>query len=537
MKTEPASNLRFSGTSASPGHAQGPIAMVANQTVIARQVGNPGQEAQALRQAMRQACRSLKSLIAQSAQETADILDIQVAMLEDDSLSEGAFAAIETGVSAHQAWAFALDNEIAGYQQAESEYFRARAADLIDLKERVLDALNGTFNRRIAPGSILVADDLSPSRFIAHDWTGGGLVLRHGSSTSHVAMLARSRGIPMLVGADISESAVQDGANALLNGTIGILVVDPDDATVAEFSARGQEARRAAAIAAGFERAPGESADGIAISVQINIAGVAELDQLDPQICDGIGLVRTELLFEGTALPDEEQQFQAYRRIAEWAKGRPVTIRTLDAGGDKPIAGLTPVGESNPFLGLRGVRLTLQRPEIFKTQLRALARAAAYGRVRIMAPMVSVPAELVATRGLLEIAIDELSRQGLPHQRPALGMMVEVPSAAIAIGEFDADFFSIGSNDLTQYVMAAGRDIGAVAYLADAGNTAVLALIRQVVEHGRSHDRDVSLCGDAAGDRAVLPKLLRTGLRSLSVAPGLVGATKAHLAKLAIGAG
>jgi phosphoenolpyruvate-protein phosphotransferase (PTS system enzyme I) len=537
MKTERAANLHFTGTSASPGHAQGRIAILAGQILIARLAGSPEQEAQALRQAMRQAADALKSMIKRSEPETADILEIQVAMLEDDSLSEGAIGAIATGISADQAWASVLDNEIAGYQQAEDEYFRARTVDLIDLKERVLDALNGSSNRPIPPGSILVADDLTPSRFLAHDWTGGGIVLRHGSSTSHVAMLARSRGVPMLVGTNISQDGALEGAKALLNGTSGVLVVDPDATAAAEFSAHGQEAQETASIAAGFERAPGASADGLAILVQINIADIAELAHLDPEICDGIGLVRTELLFEGRALPDEESQFQAYRKIAEWAKGRPVTVRTLDAGGDKPITSLTPERESNPFLGVRGVRLTLKHPEIFKTQLRALARAAAYGHVRVMVPMVSVPSELVATRTLLETAIDELCHEGLPHRRPALGMMVEVPSAAIAIKEFDADFFSIGSNDLTQYVMAAARDNGAVAYLADPGNSAVIALIRQVVEHGKLHDRSVSICGDAAGDRAILPKLLQVGLRSLSVAPSLVGATKSHLAKLTIGAG
>ena len=532
MKTE-----LITGTPASPGLAKGLIAVEAGQAFTDRPAASPAEEAQTLRRAIQKSASALKALAEQSERETADILEIQVALLEDESLSEGAFGAIEAGISAQRAWASALDSEIIGYEQAEDEYFRARAVDLIDLKERVLNAMNGLSRPPMPRSAIVLADDLSPSRFLAHDWTGGGIVLRHGSATSHVAMLARSRGIPMLVGAAISDNASLDGKEALLDGRLGTLIVNPDGAAIAEFAARGHAAQMAAAIAARFERAAGVSANGVPISVQINIADVAELDHLDPEICDGVGLVRTELLFEGKALPNEERQFQIYRRIAEWAKGRPVTIRTLDAGGDKPIAGFTPEGESNPFLGLRGVRLLLKRPEIFKTQLRALARAAFYGHIRIMVPMIAVPSELAATRRLLDGAISELSREALPHRRPALGMMVEVPAAAITIAEFDADFFSIGSNDLTQYVMAAGRDIGAVAYLADAGNSAVIALIRQVVEHGKRHNRNVSLCGDAAGDAAVLPKLLNTGLSSVSVAPGLIGTTKARLAQLSIGGG
>lgn len=252
---------------------------------------------------------------------------------------------------------------------------------------------------------------------------------------------------------------------------------------------------------------------------------------LDPAICDGIGLVRTEILFHGQgALPHEDAQYQAYRRIVAWADGRPVTIRTLDAGGDKPIQGVTVDGESNPFLGLRGIRLSLCRPVLLNIQLRALARAAAHGDLRIMLPMVTVPAELEAARKLLGEAVASLAHDNTPFGRPRLGIMVEVPAAAIAVDQFDSDFFSIGSNDLTQYVTAAGRDIGTVADLADPLNPAVLRLIASVARHGRETGREVSLCGDAGGDPSVIGALLRAGLRSLSVAPASVGAAKQAIA-------
>jgi phosphotransferase system enzyme I (PtsI) len=321
-------------------------------------------------------------------------------------------------------------------------------------------------------------------------------------------------------------------AEAVVDGARGLILIGPDAADLDEIRTLGREAAETALRHATYLSSPGATADGTPVAVHVNIADLAELDVLGPASCDGIGLVRTELLFGTGALPDEDRQAAAYRRIAEWASGKPVTIRTLDAGGDKPIPGLTEEGETNPFLGLRGLRLTLEHPDLFRTQLRALARAAAHGRVEIMVPMVTVPEELRAARALLDEAIASLAAEGLAHGRPPLGMMVEVPAAAIAIDLFDADFFSIGSNDLTQYVTAAGRDMEAVASLADPAHPAVLRLIAQVAAHGARIGRKVSLCGDAAADPRLLPLLLAQGLRSLSVAPPFLAATKAAIASV-----
>jgi phosphotransferase system enzyme I (PtsI) len=318
------------------------------------------------------------------------------------------------------------------------------------------------------------------------------------------------------------------GHEALVDADAGEVVLDPDSAARAAYLDRkATAAADAAGLSAWLDR-EAATADGTRVAVHLNIADVSELDGLDPRFCDGIGLVRTELLFPG--LPDEQTQYEAYRRIAEWAAGRPVTIRTLDAGADKPVPGLILEAESNPFLGLRGIRLSLRHPAMFRVQLRALARAAVHGAVRIMLPMVTVPEELEAARRLLDEAIADLAEEGVPARRPPLGIMVEVPAAAIAIDRFDADFFSIGSNDLTQYVTAAGRDIGTVADLADPLNPAVLRLIASVVEYGRLAGRVVSLCGDAGADPALIAHLLRAGLRSLSVAPTALARAKQAIA-------
>jgi phosphotransferase system enzyme I (PtsI) len=336
-------------------------------------------------------------------------------------------------------------------------------------------------------------------------------------------------GLPAdLVGANGQETALVDGA-------AGTVLIEPGAGALRAFAERVTAREAESAAAAVYLTKPAETSDGTPISVLANIADLAELDSLDWSTCDGIGLVRTEFLFYGApSLPDEETQYSAYRRIAEWGRGKPVTIRTLDAGGDKPIPGLTVEGETNPFLGLRGIRLSLSRPEVFRIQLRALARAATHGAIEAMLPMITVPDELARARSLLDEEIMRLSAAGVPCRRPALGIMVEVPSAAIAIADFDADFFSIGSNDLTQYVTAAARDTGTVADLNDPTNPAVLYLIKHVVAHGRRANKKVSLCGDAGGEPDLIPAFLETGLRVLSVAPASLARTKAAIAAVAL---
>jgi phosphotransferase system enzyme I (PtsI) len=274
------------------------------------------------------------------------------------------------------------------------------------------------------------------------------------------------------------------------------------------------------------------TADGTEIKILINVAGMSDLEKLDPAVCDGIGLMRTEFLFRQDGnLPDEAEQFDIYRRMVHWAEGRPVTIRTLDAGGDKPIAGLT-VPESNPFLGLRGVRLSLSRPDVFRVQLRAMARAASHGNLKIMLPMVTVPGEVEAARHLLHEVVDELRAAGIACALPPLGIMVEVPSTALMPERFAVDFYSIGSNDLTQYTLAAARDLDSVAMLSDTGDPAVLKLIANTASHGQKAGLEVSLCGDAAAEPRLIPALLEAGLRSLSVAPTAVGRVKAAVASI-----
>jgi phosphoenolpyruvate-protein phosphotransferase (PTS system enzyme I) len=520
---------RIQGRSAAPGIALGPLMRLAAVSQGASQHRPVSEEHQALVDALAASQGTLASLVRETGDAEAEaILSFQVALLEDDNLAAPAFALIAGGEAANRAWSAAIDPEIASYEEASDPHFRARASDLRDLRDRVLRHLAGEADQSLPSGVIVVADDMPPSLFLATDWRDGGLVLRRGSPSSHVAILAKSRGVPMIVGVDVDH--LGGGKDAVLDGDAGTLIVDPDAEMRAIFCQRRAEWSEVRQAEASF-RGPAFTASGERVRVMINVTGLAELDGLDPAEVDGIGLMRTEFLFQGREiLPTEEEQYHVYKRMLEWAAGKPVTIRTLDAGGDKPIAGLTQSGDINPFLGVRGVRLSLRHLDVFRAQLRALARAAVAGNLKVMIPMVTVPEELDRCRALLAEAHEGLRREGTQAQMAPLGMMVEVPAAALAIEDFDADFFSIGSNDLIQYLVAASRDEPQLADLARPSR-AVFGLIGHVVKYADSEGRETSLCGDLAGDPEHVAALLDHGLRTFSVTPGALGPVKAAIAR------
>ena len=523
---------RFHGTGASDGLFMGPLRRLGSSAKAERRAGSPDTEHQLLRLALELAGEEIAALMERVEGEAQDMLAFQLAMLEDDALSAPAFSAIQSGVGAHVAWADAMNAEITGYEASEDDYFRARAADLKDMRDRVLRHVMGEAEQAVLPGAVLVGEDIGPTAFLETDWSqGGAIALLSGSTTSHVAMLARARGIPMVVG--LGDDAFMEARTLIVDGGTGTVLADPDAGELEHYHKDLAALAESRAAAEQFRYRPALRKSGEKIELLINVAGVEELDHIDPSSCDGIGLMRSEFLFrDGAPLPDEETQYRAYRRFLEWAGGRPVTIRTLDIGGDKPIRGLTPEGEQNPFLGLRGVRLTLAHEAVFRTQLRALARAAVHGPLKVMIPMVTVPQEIARTAALFASCIAELETEGTPCKAPPLGIMVEVPAVAVAPELFgDAAFFSIGSNDLTQYVTASSRDDARVAALNDASHPAVLRLIQAVARHGRETQTPVSLCGDMASDPRHVGALLAAGVTSLSVAPARIAAIKAVIAE------
>jgi phosphotransferase system enzyme I (PtsI) len=514
------------GTAASDGLFIGPVRRLGFALAERQVTGDCDSERAALQEAIALSVSDLAGLMARVEGEAQDILGFQVAMLEDDALAAPALLAIDSGSPAHVAWRAALEGEIAGYEASEDDYFRARAADLRDIRDRVLRNLSGDGSSSSTSGAVLVGEDIAPTTFLETDWSGGGAIaLMRGSTTSHVAMLARARGIPMVVGlGELPEHA----ATLAVDGGSGTVLADPDDVQHAAFNAALASDAQVRGLEEQFRLRPATRRSGARIDILINVAGVEELDHIDPSSCDGIGLMRSEFLFR-----DEETQYRAYRRFVEWAVGKPVTIRTLDIGGDKPVRGLTPDGEANPFLGLRGVRLTLAREDVFRTQLRALARAAVHGNLKVMVPMVTVPEEITRCAALFDACVAELDAQGIAAQRPPLGIMVEVPAVAVMPELFAAAaFFSIGSNDLTQYVTASSRDDARVAALNDPSHPAVTALIAKVAQYGRGAGIPVSLCGDMASEPRHLAALLDAGLTSLSVAPARIARLKAAIAEL-----
>jgi phosphotransferase system enzyme I (PtsI) len=527
------------GRAAAPGLAAGPVVMLDVSMVVAQAQGDPAAERERLDAALAEAGEQIALLMEQVGGEAAEMLEFQLAMIEDEELTAPALGAIDKGSSAPAAFAEAMDLAISDYAASEDEYFRGRTADLTDIRDRVLRLLSGpsaTDSPTLPDGAILVGSDITPSRFLETDWSsGGGIALFEGSPSSHVAMLARARGVPMVTGLGHPDTAAP--LEAMVDGDRGVVCFDPDEASRAEFAARKRKHDHEAATARAFLGRPAHTACGTPVTVQVNIAGPEEVETMDPAHCDGVGLMRTEFLFHGPGgLPDEETQYLAYRKVLEWADGRSVTIRTLDAGGDKPVPGLT-IPENNPFLGCRGIRLSLLRPDVFRVQLRALARAGMHGNLRVMLPMVSRPEEIDRVRELFDSSVAELRAEDVAAMRPPLGIMVEVPSVALTPGRFmAADFFSIGSNDLTQYVMAAGRDSAEVAEIGRSDDPAVLALVEATVRAGEAAGRLVSLCGDAGGDLAVLPKLLACGVRRISVAPAALARVKAAIATIRLDA-
>lgn len=520
------------GRAASPGFAMGPLVRADRAPLGRREPGIPEAEEAALRTALAATNHHIATLARAIGGDGAEILEFQLALLEDEALLEPIFAAVAAGAAADAAWSEGLAEQIADYRAAPGDYLRARAADLIDLRDRVLGALGGGKDAAGKPpaGAVVCAEDLPPSRFLEIDWSaGGGLALLEGSPTSHVAMLARARGIPMVV----QLGALPEAATALLDGEQALLELDPPAPRIAAFAARRTAHAKESAAAGTLPAGAPLVWQGETVRLHINIQGVADLDHPEARHADGVGLMRTEFLFDDRAgLPDEEAQLAIYQTVLRWAGNRPVTIRTLDAGGDKPIPGFTEKGEANPFLGVRGLRLCLKRPEIFVVQLRALARAAVHGNLKVMFPMVTVPGEFIAARDLFRAAVDDLRAAGIAADLPELGIMVEVPAAALTIDAFPAAFFSIGSNDLAQYVTACDRSNGALGALIDPLNPAVLELIRRTAEHGRRHGIAVSLCGDMAGEPRCVAALLGCGLRELSMSPPLLARVRRAIAGL-----
>jgi phosphocarrier protein FPr len=466
----------------------------------------------------------------------AAIFDAHLLFLEDEAVLDPTLEAIAVGRSAASAWAATVGELADRWASLEDPYLRERAEDLRSVGQQVLARILGLDppHARLDRSGILVAADLGPADTIGLDpETCWGIATAHGGATSHAAILTRALGIPAVVGLGDAVVALAEGVLLGLDGSAGVVHVEPADAKVRALEGERGSFRKRERAARARAAAPVSTRDGVHIEVLANVGRAADLPAAVAAGCDGVGLFRTEFLFlDRNAVPDEEEQERAYREAAETLEGRPLTIRTLDAGSDKPVPGVSQGDEANPALGVRGIRLTLARPDIFGEQLRAIARVAADHDVRVMFPMVSTVEELRAGLDALADACGAVGA-GLPPT----GVMIEVPSAAVLASRFAGDvaFLSIGTNDLTQYVLAADRGNDAVAALGDPLHPAVLRMVRSATEAARI-DLPVAVCGEVAGDPTATSLLLGLGVRELSMSAPVIPFVKEAVRRTDLGA-
>jgi len=531
----PLSTLR--GVRAAPGLAIGAaVRLVEPEIVVAEAASGVADETEALEGALAQVRARLTDQARAGSADHRGILEAHLAFLEDPVLVDAAREAICRGDSAGSAWRGAVQAHVAVLEGLGDERLAERADDLKDLERQVLLALSGEVAaaRPLPDNAILLAEDLLPSQLIGLDASRiAGICLARGGPTSHVAILAATMNIPAVVAAGPRVLGIEDGALLILDGDAGLLQVAPKPAEIEAAQGRlaGARARRRSAEAAAHEDC--RTADGVRIEVFANVASAAEARAAAEAGAEGCGLLRTEFLFlDRQTAPDEDEQAAQYQAVAEALAGKPVIVRTLDAGGDKPLAYLPLPPEENPALGLRGLRVGLWRPDLLKTQLRAILRAKPEGQCRIMLPMVASLTELRTARAMADQAASEL---GLTA-RPQVGIMVETPAAAVTADLLaaEADFLSLGTNDLAQYALAMDRTNPELAAQVDGLHPAVLRLVGQAAAGGAKHGRMVAVCGALASDLTAVPILIGLGVTELSVSVSALPEIKALVRTLTL---
>ena len=464
-----------------------------------------------------------------AAQGTGELADAHCALIDDPLLRADALTEIGRGHGAGHAWRTAIDHAAAALDRTGDPRLRERVADLRDVEQQVLTALTGAAPTvaAIGPDTILIADNLLPSQFLQLDRDRlAGICTAAGGPTAHVAILAAAAGVPMVVAAGREVLAIADDTCVILDADAASLTVDPDAAALALACERMVQRRATHAAALATAHAPCTTADGIRVEVFANLGSAEDAVAAVNAGAEGCGLLRTEFLFlDRDTAPTEAEQRAAYARIATLLGNRPMIVRTLDVGGDKPVAYLPRAAEENPALGQRGVRLSLARPDLLDGQLRAILAAVPGAQCHIMLPMVVEAAELAAVRALLDAAVAAVGRTA----PVALGVMVETPAAALLADQLaeHADFLSIGTNDLTQYALAADRGNAAIAGMVDALHPAVLRLVKQTVDGAARHGRWVGVCGGLASEPRAAALLVGLGVTELSAAPAMIPAVKA----------
>ncbi|MDQ8735783.1 phosphoenolpyruvate--protein phosphotransferase [Paenibacillus sp. LHD-38] len=543
--------MLLQGIAASPGYAIGAAKVLTAKTVpiekiqlANEQLDNEINRFDAAIAATRLELEAIHAqLLEQKKEHEAEIFEAHLMLLEDEELIDRSKELVQSE-QVNVEFAFhTVSEEIAEMIGGlDDPNLKERAADIRDVSRRVLNKLLGISDEALNDDSgpiILFAEDLTPSDTAQLDPAKViGFVTQAGGRTSHSAIIARSIGIPAVVGIGSNmENAVKSGQSVIIDGTDGKIYINPDEAMVAQYTQLQQQQLEIRKLHQTYLNQPSISSDGVHVELVANIGLVKDAELAASAGAEGIGLFRTEFLYmDADQLPSEDLQFEAYRKAAEaFASNSPIVIRTIDIGGDKEIPYLKLPKEDNPFLGYRAIRICLDRPEMFKTQLRAILRASAFGNLKIMFPMIATLGEWRQAKAMLEETKQELSAAGIAYNpRIETGIMIEIPAAALLADKFakEVDFFSIGTNDLVQYTLAADRMNPKLGYLNDPLHPAVLQLIERVITAAHANGKWAGMCGEMAGQKHALPILLGLGLDEFSMSASAILPARALLAKL-----
>ena len=542
--------MEYRGIAAAPGYALGKVSLLQQREIaVTKRRLSPWEIPAEMTRLETEAAQAMEEITAirevarqKLGDEEAEIFTAQILALEDpEYIGNIAEKIRQEAINAEAAVQAVTGQFLALFAEIDDEYLRERGADLRDVSQRLLRRLLGIPAELPADKTeivILVAHDLTPSDTVQLDRdTVAGIATEVGGRTSHSAIMARSMGIPAVVGLESVVAAVKPGDFAVVDGDAGLVLINPPDDVIRHYQAKKELADARRQEYQKLIGAPSVTRDGYRVELAANIGSVEDAEVALANGAEGVGLFRTEFLYMGrNELPNEEEQFAVYQKVALlFSRERPVVIRSLDIGGDKELRYLAMAPELNPFLGHRAIRLCLDQTALFKTQLRAILRASAYGNIKLMYPMIATLEELRDANRILEEGRQELRRENIAFN-PAMevGIMVEIPAVAVMADQFalEVNFFSIGTNDLIQYTMAADRMNEKVAYLYQPFNPAVLRLIQGVITAGHRAGKWVGMCGEMAGEAAAVPLLLGMGLDEFSMSAGAILQARAMIRRL-----
>ena len=535
--------MEYQGKSVFSGIAIGPLCLYqkADSMVKRYKIEDADAEVKRFEDAQATAKDQLQSLYDKALKEVGEanaaIFEVHQMMLDDGDYLESITNIIRTQlVNAEYAVATTGDNFAQMFAAMDDEYMQARSADIKDISNRVVQVLQGAAAGGINSDVpvILLADDLAPSETVQLDKSLVlSFVTRGGSTNSHTAILARTMSIPALIGVDFPEDL--DGKTGIVDGYKGILIIDPSAEQIEEYQKKKDEDEEKKRLLLELKGKENVTLDGRKVNLYANIGGVGDVASVLQNDAGGIGLFRSEFLYLGADdYPTEDAQFQAYKTVAETMAGKKVIIRTLDIGADKQVDYFHLEKEENPAMGYRAIRICLTRPDIFKTQLRAIYRASYYGTISIMVPMIISVDEVLKCKEIVNEVKKELDEQGLPYGEVELGIMIETPAAVLMSEELakEVDFFSIGTNDLTQYTLACDRQNAAIESFNDPHHPAVLKEIQMTIENGHKGGAWVGICGELGADTSLTETFLRMGVDELSVSPSRILAVRDVVRKL-----